>query len=386
MTRGKQPPLRAGPKPLGLHLAMMSAAAMMAHAKNPAAGDKNGTDQLSLALQGIDLWRAHPFRRPDSGLVRRHPIGQSSLLDIAAARRKSSGGEDEKGQTPASRKPVLLVPSLINPPTILDLLPDNSLAGFLYDQGFAPMLLDWGAPGAMEHDFGLADYCARIHQMIDHLVEAWGGPVPVIGYCMGGTLALAAAGRAGAAVERLACLAAPWDFHADGAVHQGLARMAMPLLPLIAHLGEAPMDLIQSFFISLSPDAALRKFSHFARMPQDGPDARLFVALEDWLNEGPPLAGPAATEVLRDWYVLNSPMRGCWQMGSEMVSARDYAGPVFCAVPQNDRIVPPQSALGLVAGFHPDHLVRPSSGHVGMIVGRRARTDLWMPLSKWLQG
>ena len=150
-------PLRSGPNPLGLHLAMMSAAAIRAHVENPASGARDATERLARALRGIELWRAHPFRRPDGRLVRRHPLGQSSLLDIAQARqnndksnnRGGDGIESENGRPLAHRKPILLVPSLINPPSILDLLPDNSFAGFLYDQGFAPMLLDWGSHGSI---------------------------------------------------------------------------------------------------------------------------------------------------------------------------------------------------------------------------------------------
>lgn len=47
---------------------------------------------------------------------------------------------DYGGDGPA----VMFVPSLINPPTILDLAEDNSLLRWLSQNGVHPYLVDWG--------------------------------------------------------------------------------------------------------------------------------------------------------------------------------------------------------------------------------------------------
>ena len=57
-----------------------------------------------------------------------------------------------------------------------------------------------------------------------------------------------------------------------------------------------PVDLLQSLFALLDPWGVADKYRGFARLPPDSERARLFVALEDWLNDGVPLAA----EVARD--------------------------------------------------------------------------------------
>ena len=50
---------------------------------------------------------------------------------------------------------MLVVPSLINRPYILDLAPGRSLLRWLAAQGLRPLLMDWGTPGAAEAGFDL---------------------------------------------------------------------------------------------------------------------------------------------------------------------------------------------------------------------------------------
>ena len=46
----------------------------------------------------------------------------------------------------------------------------------------------------------------------------------------------------------------------------------------------------------------------------EGLAARRFVVLEDWLNDGVPLAAPVAREVLSGWYGANTPAAGAWRL------------------------------------------------------------------------
>lgn len=349
-------PSRCGPNPLLLQLATMMLRA---------GGD---SDRLRAALAGVEAWRAHPFRRPPSSAETVWREGSSRLLDFGG------GGPS-----------ALLVPSLVNPADILDLLPDNSVALRLKARGLRPLLLDWGAPGAAERGHGVGDYMRRLQGLLALLKDQTGAPLPVVGYCMGGTLAAAVALDKPDLVGRLALLAAPWDFHAGDSLPRRLAQMALPIMPMIEALGAAPVDLIQSFFASLNPGAALDKFARFAAMDQRGPEAELFVALEDWVNGGPPLSGPLAIEVLKDWYALNLPGAGLWSPFGERLSPGSLAMPVFAAVPARDRIVPPQGALGLLPALAADCLIRPKSGHVGMVIGRRAAAELIDPMADWLR-
>ena len=348
---------REWPEPLHLHLAHM----MLASARA-------GPESLSAALAGLEAYRRHPYRRPSEERPIWTAEGSSRLLDY--------GGDGA---------PVLFVPSLVNPAHILDLMPGHSLLAHVRAAGLRPVLLDWGAPGTDERGFDIEAYVKRLVRLIAALAAESGAPVTVVGYCMGGTLAVAAGLAAADRVARLALLAAPWDFHAGAERQRLLALAAMPLLPLMEQAETVPMALAQSFFVALNPEAGLRKYARFAALEPASPEAEFFVALEDWVNGGPPLAGPMAAAVLRDWYLLNLPGQGLWRLAGRRIVPTDLSCPVFAAVPRADRIVPPAGALGVCDGLEAAHIVRPASGHVGMVVGRRAREQLWTPLTRWLK-
>ena len=196
-------------------------------------------------------------------------------------------------------RPALFVPSLMNRSYVLDLAPGHSMLRWLAGQGVRPLLLDWGWPTEVERRFTLTDYVAgRLERAMTAAARVAGGKTTLAGYCMGGTLAVAAAARRPDLLSGLALLAAPWDFHAAGRRPRTLAR-ALPLLePALAFNQTLPVDLLQVLFALLDPWGVAEKYRSFARLDQDGARARLFVALEDWLNDGVPLGAPVARECL----------------------------------------------------------------------------------------
>jgi polyhydroxyalkanoate synthase len=202
---------------------------------------------------------------------------------------------------------------------------------------------------------------------------------------MGGLLALALAQRRMRDVAALALLATPWDFHAEQ-VEQ--ARLLGSLAELLAAnwslLGEIPVDVLQSFFVALDPMLALRKFTRFAGLAPDGAGARDFVALEDWLNDGVPLALPVARETLAGWYGDNQPGQGTWRVAGSRIAPQRIRRPSLVVVPARDRIVPPASASVLASLLPQATSLTPKLGHIGMIAGSGARSAVWRPLAEWL--
>ena len=89
----------------------------------------------------------------------------------------------------------------------------------------------------------------------------------------------------------------------------------LPLLePAFAFSRTLPVDLLQTLFALLDPWGVADKYRAFAGMPQDSERAMLFVALEDWLNDGVPLAAEVARSCLGEWYGENAPARGAWRI------------------------------------------------------------------------
>ena len=333
----------------------------------PAAALQHALRQDRELIAGIAAYRRHPCRRDLPDPPCRWQEGGSRLLDY--------GGE---GPT------VLFVPSLVNRSYVLDLAPSHSLLRFLAENGVHPLLLDWGWPGEVERGFTLTDYIAG---RLERALISVGQRVILAGYCMGGLLTVAAAERRPELVRALALLATPWDFHAaDQARAIALAKLLPSLDPLLRSAGALPIDALQTLFVLLDPFGVADKYRAFARLRQDSERARLFVALEDWLNDGIPLAAPVARECISGWYGGNTPARLKWRVAGLPVNPGALALPTFVAVPGNDRIVPPESARPLAAVIAGARLHEPSAGHVGMVAGRTAERALWRPLLEWAHG
>ncbi len=329
-------------------------------------------------LDAIERYRNHPYSRdliPWDEFAPRvlWREGTTRLLEF------QPGGR-------TSLAPVFLVPSLINRATILDLMPGRSLARWLAARGHPVILVDWDAPGEAERGFDLTAYIAeRLVAAFDVAAAHWGRRPVAIGYCMGGLLALALAQLRTERLCGLVLLATPWDFHAESELQaRMLAATGRGLLPVIEATGELPTDAIQSLFAALDPVLAVRKFLAFGALDPRSPAAEAFVALEDWLNDGVPLAGPTARECLLEWYGENTPGRACWRIAGVPMRPSRLKLPSLCLVPSRDRIVPPASAAALGAALPDCRVETPPVGHIGMIVSRHAESRVWQPLAAWL--
>lgn len=327
-------------------------------------------------LTGLETYRSHPFHRDLPTPPAMWEAGPTRLLDYGATSPAGAAG-----------RPVLVVPSLVNRSYILDLAIDHSFLRFLASQGLRPLLIDWGTPGRAELGRSLDDYISGdMAAALDVAVGiAEGAPVPIIGYCMGGTLAAALAALTPDRISALILLAAPWDFHIGtngppAAVTAGRAGLEH----LISTEGCLSVDALQSMFFSLDPLQGWTKFRAFAEIAADSPAAESFVALEDWLNDGVPLAAGVARECLFGWYGDNSPAGGVWEVSGQIIDPADIACPTLGIIPAQDRIVPPASALALIEKIPDATALSPQAGHIGMMVGRRAEAQLWAPLADWI--
>ena len=341
-----------------------------AEAAFPAAVLAEALRQDADLVSGIAAYRRHPYRRE---LVDPPPVwqeGGSRILDY--------GGTGSA---------VLIVPSLVNRAYVLDLAPGHSMLRWLAERGVRPLLLDWGWPGDVERHFTTTDYVAgRLERAMTAACDLAGGPAVLAGYCMGGTLAVVAAVRRPDLVRALALLATPWDFHAGNEARAMEAARCLPLLePVLAFNDTLPVDALQMLFALLDPWGVAEKYRAFARLDPDSERARLFVALEDWLNDGVPLAAPVARECLGRWYGENTPARGEWRIAGLPVDPRAIRVPTFVAAPGRDRIVPSEAALPLVGLIEGAVLHQPMAGHIGMVAGTTAERVLWRPLLAWLE-
>jgi polyhydroxyalkanoate synthase len=290
------------------------------------------------------------------------PAPMPALAELHGASLRDYGGDGPL---------VLFIPSLINPPNVLD-MGERSLLRWLAGQGRRVLLLDWGWPGPDRRAMSVAGHVEAIALP---LLRGLGEPVDLVGYCLGGTMALAAA-QLGPA-RSVATIAAPWHFNGfPEDSRERLGALWAGARPAAATLGVLPMEVLQSAFWSLDPARTVAKFEDFAAL--EGEAARTFVRLEDWANDGPPVAEAAAREMFESLFGGDLPGTGRWRVGGGSVAPESLAIPLLNIVSTTDRIVPHATAPR--AGERLDLAL----GHVGMVVGSRGRQALWEPLAHWL--
>ena len=279
----------------------------------------------------------------------------------------------KKSQQLTAPVPIVFIPSLINPPTVLDLSEQQSMLRYLAGRGHDPWLIDWGAPEQSESGLDLVGHIA---QKLAPLISTIGRPVILAGYCLGGTLALGFGSLSPAAIVTIA---SPWNFDGFPAeTREEIGRMWAEAKAVCARLGYVPMEVLQSGFWSLDPARTIRKYVAFADMVPGSHAEGAFLAVEDWANEGPPLTYAAGEELFERLYAGNVTGLGQWSVDGRPCVPQELDCPTLSIASLTDRIVPASSAPMLAENW------TLGLGHVGMIVSGRARELLWDPLSGWL--
>jgi polyhydroxyalkanoate synthase subunit PhaC len=330
------------PRPLPLFLELVREAS----AKDPKLAAE--------ALAGLRAYETAPRRKKSPQ--------KPELARVRGACLRDHGGEGRN---------VVLVPSLINPQRILDLDEQVSLTAAIASMGGRVLLLDWGKADERSE----LSIAGHIEQLLLPLLRSMSKPVALIGYCLGGTMAIAATNRI--PVERVATLAAPWNFKRyPESSRRAIRNMWVNSKVASRALGALPMEVLQAAFWSLDPERTVRKFAEFGRLDAASAEARRFIGLEEWANEGEPLPYPAAKELVEDLFGKDLPGSGRWNVGGSAVS--DSPGiPTLHLTAERDLIAPPQTVAS-------GDVVAIPSGHVGMIVGS-ARNQLHDQLRKFLQ-
>lgn len=299
--------------------------------------------------------------------------------------------------TPATqRTPVLLVMPLINRAYILDLRPGQSFVEFLLRQGYEVFLLDWGVPG--DEDRGL-DITALVTRYLPRAARrarqlTGGGPLTVLGYCIGGVLATCFAAldaeRGGRGdVKNLVLFTTPIDFSDAGLFGQWTAEGVFPIDLLCDTYPVVPSTFPETGSKMLAPLATtlgvLVKLRE--RLEKPGMDMAGWQAMYRWVNEGVPFPGAAYRQWIKEFYQGNRLYKGSLRLGDRAVRLSSITVPLLNVVATADTIAPrPTTSVILDAVDSEDTqelLVK--GGHVGIVVGKAAQAELWPRVDQWLR-
>jgi len=321
-------------------------------------------------MNGVLLYVAHPVRREPEEAPVIWRAGSTSLLDYA--------------QDAFGAPPVLIIPSLGSRFTIMDLAPRHSFIRYLKDAGFRPLVIDWGAPREDELSFTFSDYIVKRLVPVLQIVSV-AQPAHILGYSLGGLLAVALASLFPERARSLALLATPWDFHAGyEALGQDGRNLEEKLAPWLAPRGVLPAEVMQSLNTAFQPLHAFRRFSSFAFMDQESDEAARFVLTEDWLNDGVPLTVSLAREYFREFSGRNALANNEWKVGGKRIDPAELCVPSYVVVPGKDALIPPQSAMPLAQRLPRAVRHEPMMGHIGLMASPYALHQVWKPLCSWM--
>ncbi len=313
-------------------------------------------------------------------------------------------GKGARGST------FLLVPPLMVTAQIYDMAPDLSLVLWLCQQGHDVWLIDFGIPGVPSPDLpptlaaeqaafekDLADHVLAVSQAVDEVNAQTGRAVHLVGYSQGGMFVYqAAAFRKCKGLASLITMGSPVDFlrNLPAPVHRGVFSNVMHVSAdfirgATAHLPQLPASLSSLAFKLASPRQELKHFVEMMRLLDDEDElkrlepARRFLGGEGFI----PWPGPALRSFVEEFIVHNRLMTGGLVVAGRTLSLSDLRVPVLYFVGARDQFARAQSVHAIAKVLPHDDLLAFTidTGHLGLVVGGRAREDVWPRIHAWAQ-
>jgi polyhydroxyalkanoate synthase len=335
---------------------------------------------------------------------------RSPLDSIIALVKRAPKGDPQVGTTPHSvvwtenkwrllrfaparprfKTPVLLVPSLINRWYVLDLGTGRSLIEWLVAQGHEVFCIDWGTPGPEDRFLTWDDIAGRYLGRAVRVASRYGrsGEVHVLGYCLGGTLAVSYVAAFPDRVASLLALAAPIDFDHAGIMGTWTRIPTFDVGAIFEAFGNIPWQLLQLSFHMIRPTLGAAKTVALLDRAWDDEFLESFLATERWGSDNVSFPGACYVQYIEELYRRNKLIRGGFTVAGRPSELSAIKCPLLALSFAEDHIVPLASAAPLVdrVSSTDKQLVVQSGGHVGAVVSRKASTRLWPVMqSFWAQ-
>lgn len=288
--------------------------------------------------------------------------------------------------------PVLLVFALINRPDIFDLRPGSSFVEHLLDEGFDVYLLDWGVPDEADDDLGLDDYAidGMSWGVRECLRDSGQDELTLVGWCIGGALALMHAGlEARPGIRNLVLLTTPVD--TSGTLYATWVGIDDfdPGAVAATH-GSVPGSSIDFANKLMKPVTnyvtTYRRL--FEQILAGTADREAYQTMAKWVADNPPFAGRAYREWITWMYKENRLVAGTLRLRGERVDLTSIEQNVLVVTAGSDHIAPRPGTLPLLDLLPSEdvtHLAKPG-GHIGLMAGSGAREGTWPEIVDWLEG
>lgn len=321
--------------------------------------------------------------------AREYPIGRTPK-EVIWRKNKSRLYRYVRSTPPTKRTPVFLCMPLINRADILDLRPGGSFVEFLLEEGFDVFMYDWGIWGPEDRNVSIADLLVRyLPRAVREANRAAGAEMTMLGYCIGGTLAVCfAALYSDAPIKNLVLFTTPVDFEESGDFGVWTAKGAFPVEKIREVLPTVPGDLIDVGSKMLNPVVNYlgTYVKLWEKLGDPSFDVQGWQAMNRWVNEGTPFPGKAYYEWITEFYQENKLAKGAFHVEGRRVDLSQIRWPLLSVAASADTIAPRTTTEPILelAGSEDEEEFLLKGGHVGIVVGRSARGNLWPRVAAWL--
>lgn len=295
---------------------------------------------------------------------------------------------------PLTGDPVLLVPPLGSQSTCFDLRRGCSLTEHLLTRGRPTYLVDYGEIGLSDRDLGIEFFVSDVVQNAVRKVseDAGGKPVHLIGWCLGGVIAiLTTAAYPELPIKSVAMVASPFDL----SKHQMLAPLRNAgrytggriLGTGLKILGGLPAAIVGPAFKATSLTTYLKKPLTLMRHRDDREFLAHVEAVDGLMNSMLAYPGRATLQVYQRLVQRNELADGTIQGPNKLVKLADIRVPVMNIAGTSDVLVPVDVALhvGKLLPNAPEvRLETAPGGHLGVLTGRSAAGTTWAMIDDFL--
>jgi polyhydroxyalkanoate synthase len=299
-----------------------------------------------------------------------------------------------RGGRRSAALPVLLVPPLAAPAICFDLRRGCSLAEHLLRGGRETYLVDYGPVRFSDRTLGLEHW---IDDVLPNAVraaseDAGGRPVQLVGWCLGGILALLAqCADPDLPVASTALVASPFDFTR--------VPMVAPLRPVAAVtqgqlvtqlyrvLGGAPAPLVKRGYQLAGFDKYVMKPWTIARGLHDRELLAQIEAVDAFMDGMHAYPGRTFGQLYHRFFRSNDLADGRLALSDRTLDVADVNVPVLSIAGRGDGIAPVAAChhVGeLLTGAPSVRLETAPGGHLGVLTGRAARGTTWVLLDRFL--
>lgn len=297
-------------------------------------------------------------------------------------------------RTSATDSAVLLVPPLAAPATCFDLRPDQSVAQFLLDAGHHPYLVDYGEITFADRRMGFEDWIDDILPEAIRRVSADrdGAPVDLVGWSLGGVLALlTAAADAALPIRSITAVGAPLDYDKVNFVPQvrAVARLTggIGASTLVRLAGGVPAPLTRLAYRVTSWDRELRRPLFVAAHLTDAATLGRMETIDRFQDSMPGYPGRLYNQLWGRCMLANDLGRGEFRLGDRRIALAGVTAPVLLVGGPDDVITPAaavEHGTRTLTGSPQVRFETAPGSHLGILTGPAARTTTWMYLEKFL--